>query len=118
MKKTAITLTLLLASFSIGLAENVNYWNQIEPIELASSTVNVPTGAFFNERKDMVYVQKGWLRILTNGIGKEYDYTSEMDPYGNYVLTFYKPEAKCYDSITIYSGGRTLYYNGETYQKN
>ncbi len=79
-------------------------------IEIASSSISVPTGAFFNGN-DFIYVQQGWLRICINQKPREYNYQAQMDPYGNYVLTFGN------ECVTIHPNGRSLYYNGTTYSK-
>ncbi|MBQ9093920.1 MAG: hypothetical protein IJY03_08060 [Prevotella sp.] len=80
-------------------------------VELPSAAVNVPTGVFFNG-SNFIKVTSTWVRIAVGGQGKEYSFTSETDPYGNYVLKLGNGEC-----ITIYSNGRSLYYNGATYSK-
>lgn len=83
-------------------------------IEMSASSVNVPTGTFFDE-PNFIYVQDSWLRICIGGQRKEYDFHAEMDYNGNYVLTFGPAGQK--ECITIYSNGRTLNYNGREYSK-
>ncbi|GEM_PF-5286234 len=86
-------------------------------IEMSASSVNVPTGAFFDEsHSNFIYVQDSWLRICIGGQKREYDFHAEKDYNGNYVLTFGPAGQK--ESITIYSNGRTLNYNGREYSKN
>lgn len=80
-------------------------------VEMSTAAVNVPTGVFFNG-SNFIKVESSWLRIVINGqIKAECSFHAEMDPYGNYTLTF---NGEC---ITIYSNGRSLYYNGATYSK-
>ncbi len=74
------------------------------------SSISIPTGAFFNGN-DFVYVQSSWVRIVINGSRVEYDIrNAEKDPYGNYALVLSNGA-----SMTIYSDGRSLYYDGRTY---
>lgn len=78
----------------------------------SSSRVSIPTGVFFNG-SNFVKVESSWVRICIGGQSSEYDIrNAEMDPYGNYALVLSNGA-----SITIYSNGRSLYYNGTTYSK-
>lgn len=77
-----------------------------------SSRVSIPTGVFFNG-SNFVKVESTWVRICIGGQSNEYDIkNAEVDPSGNYALVLEGGK-----SITIYSNGRSLYYNGATYSK-
>lgn len=80
-------------------------------IEMSASSVNVPTGIFW-DGSNFIKVADSWLRVCIGGQSRDYDFHAEMDPRGNYVLTFGQGEC-----ITIYSNGRSLYYNGKVYSK-
>ncbi len=78
----------------------------------SSSSVNFPTGVFFNGT-DFVKVESSWVRIYINCQSSEYDIKhAEIDPSGNFALVLDNGA-----SITIYSNGRSLYYDGSTYAK-
>lgn len=80
-----------------------------------SSRVNFPTGNFFNGT-NFVKVESTWARVVIRGEMEEFDIVnSERDPYGNYVLILQNKYNRT--SLTIYSDGRSLYYDGETYTK-
>lgn len=78
-----------------------------------SASVNIPTGVFFNG-SNFVKVESTWVGIFIGG-GSRRDLSikhAEIDPYGNYAIVLEGGE-----SITIYSNGRSLIYNGTTYSK-
>lgn len=113
MKKAAISLLLAYLGCFVGVASE----STAAPMTPAtassySARVDFPTGAFFNGR-NFIYVQSTWVRIVIDGVMKEYDITHvERDPWHNYALVL---EGGI--SITIYRNGRTLYYNDTTYSK-
>lgn len=81
-------------------------------VSVSSSDVSFPTGVFFNG-SDFVKVERSWVRVVVSGQMDEYDVRhSERDPWGNYALVLSNGE-----SLTIYSDGRSLYYDGTTYKK-
>lgn len=111
-KQIFVLICVSVAGISFCTAKNaISETNYINYVEAASSNVSIPTGVYFNGT-DFVKVESTWIRIVINGVRKEYDIETQSDPYGNYVLKF--GDGQC---ITIYSGVRTLYYNGVTYSK-
>ena len=116
MKKLFFTLTAIIG-FSVCLAGELKApalttANSETSTATYSSLVNFPTGTFFND-KNFIYVQSTWVRIVIGGQGRELDIrNAETDTWGNYALTLTNGE-----SITIYSNGKSLYYNGTTYTK-
>ncbi|MDE6582572.1 MAG: hypothetical protein K2K47_08620 [Duncaniella sp.] len=112
MKKFFTIVCAAFLGISVGVAGmSESKSESISELTMASSRVNVPTGVYFNGT-DFIKVESSWIRICINSQSKEYDFDAEMDPYGNYVLKFGYG-----DCITIYSGGRSLSYNGTTYSK-
>ncbi len=112
MKKIVIIVCTIVLGISFCIA------GQSDSKEIAFATadvstagVNVPTGVFFNG-SDFIKIESSWLRIVINRQMKEYSFRAQKDPYGNYALTFGDGE-----SITIYSNGVSLYYNGTTYSR-
>ncbi len=110
---------LILASLAIMLSCGIIIASEAPSLSSASvyasassSRVSIPTGVFFNGY-NFIKVESSWVRICIGGQSSEYDIrNAEMDPSGNYALVLSNGV-----SITIYSNGRTLYYNGSTYSK-
>lgn len=112
MKKIATIVCAMVLSASACIANNSNSESITYTIaEASSARINVPTGIFFNGN-NFIKVESTWIRIVINNQMKEAEFNSEMDPNGNYILKFGNGEC-----ITIYSNGRSLYYNGTTYSK-
>lgn len=112
MKKLFIALSCVFAIVGVSVvATSKAMANNAACSSTSMATVKVPEGNFFNGTS-FIMIRSSWLRIVTNGQSKEYDFHAEKDPYGNYVLTF--GNGQC---ITLYSNGRTLNYNGTTYSK-
>lgn len=79
---------------------------------VSSSSIRIPTGVFANGN-DFVRVYSDWVRIVINGQRAEYDIRSaEPDNWENCAIVLSNG-----DSMTIYKGGRSLYYDGTTYYK-
>lgn len=110
---------LLAASLAVLLSGGVVIASDVSTLSSASvytasksSNVKIPTGTFFNGY-NFVKVESTWVRICIGGKSSEYDIQHvEHDPSGNYALVLSNG-----DSMTIYSDGRSLYYNGTTYSK-
>lgn len=114
MKKIFVIVCALALGISSSIASNADYKiknHSRSGSEASSVNVTVPTGVFF-DGKNFVKVEKGWLRISINGNSKEYDYTAQKDPYGNYVLIFNNG-----DGITMYPDGKSLIYNSTKYSQ-
>lgn len=112
MKKIVIIVCTIVLGISFCIAsQSDSKADALATVEMSTAGVNVPTGVFFNG-SNFIKVESTWLRIVINGQMKEYSFHAEVDPYGNYALTFGNGQ-----SLTIYSGGRSLYYNGTTYSK-
>ena len=79
--------------------------------ETTVAGVSVPQGLYKNGN-DFIIVRDTWVRIVISGNKNEYDFTAQMDPWGNYALRLSNG-----GSITIYSNGKALNYNGTTYSK-
>lgn len=112
MKRFIILGSALVLGVSAALASQTESNSEAAaPIEMASSRVNVPTGIYFNG-SNFIKVESTWLRVCIGGNSQEYNFHAEIDPWGNYALSFGNGQ-----SITIYSNGRSLNYNGTTYSK-
>ncbi len=113
MKKIAFLFITAILGFSVCLAgESPVPATAPATSSSYSSRVNIPTGVFFNG-SNFIKVESTWVRICVGGQKYEADIThAEIDPNGNYALVL-----KGGISITIYSNGRSLYYNGSTYSK-
>lgn len=112
MKKVFILVSCALMTLSVCVAKNT-YTNLVSTSVVSldnQSETNVPMGLFKNGN-NWIKVNKGWLRIVINGSMKEYDYSVEKDPWGNYILKFNGTSA------TLASDGKSIYYNGTTYRK-
>lgn len=112
MKKISIIVCALVMGISACIASNSasNSFSFVS-MELAAPSINVPTGVFWDGR-NFIKVESNWLRICINGSSREYNFSAQLDPNGNYVLIF--GEGEC---ITMRSNGRTLVYNGTSYSK-
>jgi len=113
MKKLSVLFLAVMLGFTMCMAgETANSASTTVLSSAYSSRVSIPTGVFFNGR-NFIKVESSWVRIYIGGQSAEYSIrNAEMDPNGNYALVL---EGGL--SITIYSNGRTLYYNGSTYSK-
>lgn len=111
MKKLFILVATIMCSVAIVGAKEMSSNNSINEMTISAPGVKVPTGIFWNG-SNFIKVESSWIRIYINRQSKEYSFRAEMDPHGNYALVFGNGQ-----SITIYSNGRTLYYNGTTYSK-
>ncbi|MBQ2839400.1 MAG: hypothetical protein IJE73_07185 [Muribaculaceae bacterium] len=111
MKKISIIVCAFVMGISACIASNSasNSFSFVS-MELAAPSINVPTGVFW-DGSNFIKVESSWIRICVNGSMKEYSFSTEMDPQGNYILKFNR------ECITISSNGRTLYYNGTSYSK-
>lgn len=97
------------------VAENMSNATDMAAAEMSAAVVNVPTGVYWNGQ-DFIRVDRDWVKIVVDRQPKEYGFRAERDPWGNYALTLlYRGEIA--GSITIYSDGRSLYYNGTKYSK-
>lgn len=111
MKKLFVIVAVVLFSAAIVDAKETTS-NMNEEAISVSTAVNVPTGNYWNGT-NFIKIESSWLRIVIQGQQmREFDFYAERDPHGNYVLRFGNGEC-----ITIYSNGRSLYYNGTTYSK-
>lgn len=111
MKKLVAAIVVAMICCGVGIAGEISI-PAATSLALSSSQVSIPTGVFFNGT-DFVKVESSWVRICINRESSEYDIRhTEMDPYGNYVVVLSNGEC-----ITIYKGGRSLYYDGTTYSK-
>ena len=110
MRKLFVLAAILFSVTIVG-AKELAFNNTNEELTVSTAAIKVPTGNYWNGT-NFVKVESNWLRIVINGQMNEYDFNVQMDPRGNYVLTFGRGEC-----ITIYSNGRSLYYNGNTYSK-
>lgn len=112
MKKITILVCAFIMSISACIASSSTLnSSSLISMELAASNISVPTGVFFNG-SNFIKVESNWLRICINGSSREYNFSAQLDPNGNYVLIF--GEGEC---ITMRSNGRTLVYNGTSYSK-
>lgn len=115
MKKISVLAATILFSVAIVGAKELSYNDcSNEEATISVAAVGVPTsimGTYFNGY-NFIKVESSWLRVVIGGQRNTYDYHAEIDPYGNYVLTF--GNSQC---ITIYPNGRSLNYNGTTYSK-
>ena len=113
MKKFAFLFVAAMIGFTVCFAtENPVPATTQAPASSYSSSVSIPTGVFFNG-VDFIKVESTWVRICIGRQSSEYTIKhAELDPSGNYALVL---EGGI--SITIYSNGRSLYYNGSTYSK-
>ncbi len=112
MKKIVIIVCTIVLGISFCIAgQSDSKAPAFVTVEMSTAGVNVPTGVFFNG-SDFIKVESSWLRIVINRQMKEYTFHAEMDPYGNYALTF--GDGEC---ITIYSNGTSLNYKGTTYSR-
>lgn len=112
MKRSFILACAIMLGFSAGFAsQSESNSEAAAPVEMTSSRVNVPTGVYFNG-SNFIKVESSWLRVCIGRSSQEYNFHAEIDPWGNYALTFGNGQ-----SITIYSNGRSLNYNGTTYSK-
>lgn len=111
-KKITVMSCAVVMSISACIASSfASTSSSFSSMQLAAASINVPTGVFWNG-KDFIKVESSWLRIVINGSMKEYyDFSTEMDPQGNYILKF---SGEC---ITMASNGSILYYNGTAYSK-
>ena len=114
MKKTALIVVSAIIGFSVCSAGESTVPAITQATSASySSQVSFPTGVYFNGR-NFIKVESTWVRIYIGGQSSEYSINhAEIDPSGNYALVL---EGGL--SITIYSNGRSLYYNGSTYSKN
>lgn len=113
MKKIATIVCVMALNASVCIASNsTSETTTFTTVETSSAGISVPTGTFYNNN-DFIYIRgdRSWLRIVIKGQPKEYSFDAQRDPQNNYVLKF--GDGEC---ITIYSNGRSLYYNGTTYK--
>lgn len=113
MKKLIAASVAIVLSFGVCISSDATVLSPTS-VSVASSSarVNFPTGVFFNGY-DFVKVENTWVRICIDRQSSEFDIRSaEMDPSGNYALVLSNGA-----SITIFSNGRSLYYDGSTYSK-
>ena len=107
-----VLFAVILFSTAIVVANEMSSYNINETEMTATAKIIVPTGIYWNGT-NFIKVESNWLRVVIHGQQmKECSFNAQMDPHGNYVLTFGGGEC-----ITIYSNGRTLYYDGITYSK-
>ena len=113
MKKLVYVALAAILGFGIVNASETPMAAEASALSTSSSTgINIPTGVFFNG-SNFVKVESTWVRICVGGQMAEYSINNvEMDPYNNYALVLSNGS-----SMTIYSGGRQLYYGGVTYSK-
>jgi len=113
MKKTVSFVVAAILGFSVCFAgESTAPATTLTASSSYSSNVRIPTGVFFNGR-NFIKIESTWVRICIGGESREYDIThTELDPSDNYVVVL--EGGIC---ITIYSDGRSLYYDGSTYSK-
>lgn len=113
MKKLLVVSLAVLLSGGIVIASDALAGSSASVYATSSSSrVSIPTGVFFSG-SDFVKVESTWVRICIGGQASEYDIrNAEIDPWGNYALVLSNG-----DSMTIYKGGRSLYYGGATYSK-
>ena len=111
MKKLILASLAALFSCTMGIASEVPMQATAPAMATASSSrVSIPTGTFWNN-KNFIKVESSWVRIYIGGNSAEYDIrNAEIDTWGNYALVLSNGA-----SITIYSNGRSLYYDGSTY---
>ena len=117
MKKVFYLAAAIICSLYIApvVAENMSNAADMAEVEMSTAGVSVPTGNYWNGT-DFIKVESNWVRVVVNRQSQEYSFRAEKDPLGNYALTLlYRGEIA--GSITIYSDGRSLYYNGTTYSK-
>lgn len=113
MKKLiAASLAILLSSGIVIVSEAAVLSPASVYAASSSSRVSIPTGVFFNG-SNFVKVESTWVRICIGNQSSEYDIrNAEIDPSGNYALVLSNGA-----SMTIYSNGRSLHYDGTTYTK-
>ena len=110
MKKFFVLACSVFVGFSVCMAvESPATASHSSLVEIATEA-SVPTGLFKNG-SDFIIVKDGWLRIVVGGSMSEYNYSVEIDPWGNYILKFNG------ESATLASNGSSIYYNGVTYKK-
>lgn len=114
MKKLILASLAALFSCTMGVASEAPMQATAPATTTATSPrVSIPTGTFWNN-KNFVKVESSWVRIYINRQSSEYDIrNAEIDPSGNYALVLSNGA-----SITIYSNGRSLYYDGSTYTRS
>ena len=113
MKKFATLILVTILGYSVSFAEESAHPVHSDSSSLSyASKVSIPTGVFFNGQ-NFVKVESDWVGIKVGSTRKDYSIrNAEKDPYGNYALVLSNGE-----SITIYSDGRSLYYNRTKYTK-
>lgn len=111
MKKLFVLVSAVVFGVAVCMAVDSSSNTLLSSLTEVTAEASVPTGLFKNGN-DWIKVNDGWLRIVVGGSMSEYNYTVEIDPWGNYILKFNG------ESATLASNGSSIYYNGVTYRKS
>lgn len=108
MKKILIACCLISLGINVGSATETC----TESYSQSYSVGQRVSQGFYKNGSNWIRVYEDWVRISVGGEMVESGFTVENDPFGNCIL-----KLEIGGCITIYSGGRSLYYDGITFER-